>query len=265
MNTGWRAISASGRPVRARLRRLVRREVGSTTAPARPAPRPPARGRRRQTAPAAPSRVALARFGPMKAPMMPPASTQEMAFSLNRAASSSARQNGTARVGAVEAGQHRGRTSSQKLPMPDRQAHSAADSAATTQPDLERALRPTRACSARHRHRRERGADHVAGHRQRGHPAQRRQRQADQAVDGDEGDVVGQEQALAQGEQQQISVHAPDDRIASDRHPGRTNTASSCGCRGALKVHGCTSPPPREARSLLVRFVAVCLLRGVVN
>jgi hypothetical protein len=92
-------------------------------------------------------------------------------------------------------------------------AHSAADSAATTSPIWNDRLRPTRACSRATGIGRERAADDVAGDRQRRHPAQRRQRQADQAVDRDEGDVVRQEQALAQGQQQQMAVHAPDDRI----------------------------------------------------
>jgi len=59
--------------------------------------------------------------------------------------------------------------------------------------------------------RHQRGADrrphHIAGHRQRRHPGPRRQRQAHQPVHGDEGHVVGQQQGLAEGQQQEVAVH----------------------------------------------------------
>ena len=49
--------------------------------------------------------------------------------------------------------------------------------------------------------------DHIAHHRQGRHPGVRCQAQAHQAIDGNERDVVGQEQSLANGEQPEIAIH----------------------------------------------------------
>ncbi len=68
--------------------------------------------------------------------------------------------------------------------------------------------------------------DDIAHDRQGGHPAQRRQAQAHQAVDGDEGDVVGQEKALADGQQPEVSVHRGGSGSAgSDLHSRRSASA----------------------------------------
>ena len=75
------------------------------------------------------------------------------------------------------------------------------------QAELERGLAAPARLAARDQSGRERAADHIAHDGQRRHPAQRRQAQADQAVDCDEDHVVGQEQALRGGQQPEIRVH----------------------------------------------------------
>ncbi len=71
------------------------------------------------------------------------------------------------------------------------------------QPDLEGGLPPPAPLGPGHGTGGQRSAHHVAHHRQGGHPAARRELQAHQPVDGDEDDVVGEEQPLAEGEQAQ--------------------------------------------------------------
>ena len=72
---------------------------------------------------------------------------------------------------------------------------------------LKSALAAPGALIAGHEWREQGTARHIGTDRQGGHPGLRRQGQPDQAVDGDEGDVVGQEQALAQGQQEQLEIH----------------------------------------------------------
>ena len=86
------------------------------------------------------------------------------------------------------------------------------------QPELERALASPLHLQPRHQRRAQRPADDVAGDRQRGHPSHRREREAHQPIDRDEGHGVGQEHALAEGQQQQVSVHEP----SSHRLPTRS-------------------------------------------
>ena len=89
MNTGWRAISASGRPGRAALGNgsggKSMNDITASDASATPtsAAYAPANGTGNA------SRVTFARFGPITAPMIPPASTHEIARSLNSRLTSS--------------------------------------------------------------------------------------------------------------------------------------------------------------------------------
>ena len=57
--------------------------------------------------------------------------------------------------------------------------------------------------------------------------------QADQAVDGDEGDVVGEEQALAQRQQQQVAVHS-----CRLRSQGRARRSAASGAVSARSTRG---------------------------
>ena len=90
MNTGWRAISRNGLPELAPGKGALcsgnsMNDRASKDSAATPisATYAPAKGT------ASISFVALAKLGPMKAPMMPPASTMEMAFSFNDGATNS--------------------------------------------------------------------------------------------------------------------------------------------------------------------------------
>jgi hypothetical protein len=96
--------------------------------------------------------------------------------------------------------------SSQKLCVEAANARRARDHR-HQQPGLERALAAPGALVAADHVGAERAAGHVAHQRQRRHPRPRRDAQADQAVDRHEGHVVGQEQALAERQQQQAQVH----------------------------------------------------------
>lgn len=111
-------------------------------------------------------------------------------------------------VGTVVARNQGGRHQQPELARPGGKGGQQRRAQSHHQPDLERALAPEARLRARHQRRGQRAANHVAHHRQRRHPAEGRQLQADQAVDGDEGDVVGQEKALTQRQQQQGAVHA---------------------------------------------------------
>jgi hypothetical protein len=110
-------------------------------------------------------------------------------------------------VGVVEASDHRGRHQQPEAAAQRRRRAQRGREHRHQQAELERALAAQPRLCARDQRRAERTADDITHHRQGRHPRKRRQRQADQPVDGDEGDVVGQEQPLAQGEQPQVAVH----------------------------------------------------------
>ncbi len=83
------------------------------------------------------------------------------------------------------------------------------------------------ALMARDQCRRQRAAADVGRQRQRGHPAERRELQSDQPVDGDEGDVVGEEQTLAQRQQQQIAVQTGSSAIQASAARGAVSARST--------------------------------------
>ena len=78
------------------------------------------------------------------------------------------------------------------------------------QTQLKRHTSPPLGLRLGHQPCRQGAAHHIAHDRQGGHPPHRCQAQADQPIDGDEGDVVGEKQTLAQGQQKEIGVHTPE-------------------------------------------------------
>ena len=103
------------------------------------------------------------------------------------------------------------------------------------QAELERAPSSPGALVAADQPGEHRAAGDVGGDRQRRHPRARRQRQADQAVDGDEGDVVGEEEALAERQQEKRSIHrgVPGARERTKAEPGQQGERRGVGAQDA--------------------------------
>ena len=126
-SAGARSRAAAGRSRRRAAGAHVRREADERHRRQRQQRhQPPARGRRRRTAPPAASRVALARLGPATAPMMPPASTSEIAFSLECGRGQFRPGKPVQRgIGAVVAGDHRGGHQQPEIPSHRRRTRTA--------------------------------------------------------------------------------------------------------------------------------------------
>ena len=183
---------------------------------------------------------------------MPPASTHEIARSLNARLDQLGRGEAVqAGVGVVVAGERRADDQQPELAAASAaQAQSAVVAMATTQAELEGAPPAPGALVPADQAGEQRAAGDVGGDRQRRQPGVRRQAQADQAVDGDEGDVVGEEEALAQRQQQQPSVHSW--RLRSAR-PSQASSASGAVSARSMRGPSETGTKPRAQRRPLPR------------
>ena len=118
-------------------------------------------------------------------------------------------------VGVVVAGDESGETQQPELAADHRIAAQQGRNQRHGQAELERSLAAEALLGPGHRRRGQGTADDIGHDRQCGHPSGRRERQADQAVDGNEGDVVGEVQPLAGHQQPEVAVHAQSVRAAS--------------------------------------------------
>ena len=189
----------------------------------------------------------------MKAPATPPREHPgQRAFLESRCHQLRPRKPVQGAVGAVEARKDRGTHQQPEAAQADRQRAQRGRQCSDDQADLKRALASDPRLQPRHRHGRKCSTHHIARDRQRGHPSQGRKRQTDEAVDGDEGHVVGQEQRLAQGQQQQLRGHEPQFLIA------RNQSRDTVLHRGAARV-----PHARSAAHDAGALRSVCKARGL--